>query len=383
LTKLFSHGAVKNGLFESSILDFKRDAYSDSKEFLKDVTAFANTRGGRIILGVDEDAHGKANTLVGLQIDKLDQEIQRLQNWLREHSEPDVSGVVRIIPEIDEQDRVFLVVDVEESAIAPHRLKVESQKFNRHVYVRKGRDNVPVGMNEIRDIVVDNLRTPRMIDAFVSERLKELTIASPTGRHEPISLVFHICPLRGFGSRSLVDWALENRNSTSWADPSHWSAVRPNALGAVCEVPQFTSRDSGSYIQLFYNSCAELLFNHLLHTTGEDGDTNRGTYLPAVWIRNYCTADLPQIVRKMSRATGCDQFVVRSQLSGVGDYKLIWNDNNHFPQTSRHTPMRQHVQLPPVTIWIEPSGELAQAPIDDLCNLIFRSWGQDGLKLPK
>ena len=44
---------------EGKTLDYKRDPYGnkddDKKELLKDVSSFANTQGGDILIGVDED----------------------------------------------------------------------------------------------------------------------------------------------------------------------------------------------------------------------------------------------------------------------------------------------------------------------------------------
>lgn len=54
---------------ESRDLDFKRDAIArDDKarrEFLKDITAFANTAGGHLVIGMDE-ASGVAAGLCGI-----------------------------------------------------------------------------------------------------------------------------------------------------------------------------------------------------------------------------------------------------------------------------------------------------------------------------
>lgn len=44
---------------EGKTLDYKRDNYGgkdeDKKELLKDVSSFANTQGGDILIGIDED----------------------------------------------------------------------------------------------------------------------------------------------------------------------------------------------------------------------------------------------------------------------------------------------------------------------------------------
>jgi predicted HTH transcriptional regulator len=49
---------ISTGVPEGVLVDYKRDMYgrgdADVKEFLKDVSSFANTAGGHLIIGVDE-----------------------------------------------------------------------------------------------------------------------------------------------------------------------------------------------------------------------------------------------------------------------------------------------------------------------------------------
>ncbi len=51
---------IAAGVPEGVLLDYKKELYgggdSDVKEFLKDVSSFANTAGGHLVIGVDEAA---------------------------------------------------------------------------------------------------------------------------------------------------------------------------------------------------------------------------------------------------------------------------------------------------------------------------------------
>lgn len=370
-----SHRAVEDGHHESSFLDFKLQSYSDSKEWLKDVTAFANSRGGRIILGIEEDEHGRASKLVGLSTDKLDIEIQRLQNWLREHSDPDVSGAVKILPEIDHEGKKFLVIEISESDLAPHRLNVSSQKYDRHVYVRKGRDNVPVGMLEIRDMIRDTQRTPRLISEFISERQKELVIASPLGRRETRYLLFHICPSQGFGSRNLVDWALQRKTEVSWSSDLGWTPIRSNASGAIAHQDTRNQRGHGSYCQLFYNSCTELLFNDLIVVENE-------TEAGIIW--SHINRDLKHVVNRMHRSTACENFSVHSKLVGMEDcilQKYIGRGGIYRKFQAENIPNR--VELPPVSISINADGHANEQDLREIAKLISRVWEKDDLIGPE
>ena len=59
----------------------------EKKEFLADVSSFANTIGGHIIYGVEED-NGTLKDIIGMQIQDVDSEILRLDSMIREGIEP-------------------------------------------------------------------------------------------------------------------------------------------------------------------------------------------------------------------------------------------------------------------------------------------------------
>jgi predicted HTH transcriptional regulator len=75
---------VTAGVSEGLTIEFKKTTYDNSdagvKEFLKDVSAFANAVGGHLIIGVDESA-GVATAISPLTID-VDAELRRLNSLL-------------------------------------------------------------------------------------------------------------------------------------------------------------------------------------------------------------------------------------------------------------------------------------------------------------
>jgi predicted HTH transcriptional regulator len=83
-----------NRVLEGRFYDFKAAAIGsnerDKREFLADVTAFANAAGGDLILGVRENA-GAADEICGIDLNDPDQEKQRLINLVRDGVEPRIS----------------------------------------------------------------------------------------------------------------------------------------------------------------------------------------------------------------------------------------------------------------------------------------------------
>lgn len=372
MDNLVAQSAVENKLSESNILDFKRDPYTDNKDWLKDVTAFANTSGGRIIMGVDEDESGFATEAIGLKIDNLDKEIHKLFSWLREHSEPDVSGSVRIWSEQDNHGRLFLIADIEESSLGPHRLKVQSSKANRHVYLRKGRDCVPATMSEIGELFEGSTRTMSKIFEFVRQRREAIPERSAMGYGIFQYMCIHVCPRQGFGSRRLVDVALSVDTKTFAPENANWSQVLPNPLGAIV---QSAERDDKSYHQLFYNGCAELLYARIKGKVGEQGDSDHRSVIPGAWLKKYIRENTTQIIRFMRSADSGSQFSVDITFSGVHQTPLYWRAGS-WPEGSRSSPLSDVIEIPSVLVRTQDDGSCFDVDIDNLMQLIWRAWGE-------
>jgi len=54
---------IDHSIGESVILEYKREHTSNSKELAKDISAMANSEGGIIIYGLDENKNGQASNI--------------------------------------------------------------------------------------------------------------------------------------------------------------------------------------------------------------------------------------------------------------------------------------------------------------------------------
>ncbi|MCE1246753.1 MAG: ATP-binding protein [Firmicutes bacterium] len=118
------------GAEEDIRLEFKRD-YPGKSNMIKKISAFANTYGGYIILGIEEDGRGKIKSLPGIDlIKRLDQSI--VQWCFEEIYPPIVPFVSPPIPHKDHPDKFFYVIYIEQSMETPHILN----KSRNGLYVR-------------------------------------------------------------------------------------------------------------------------------------------------------------------------------------------------------------------------------------------------------
>ncbi len=131
---------------------------SDKKEFLYDVTSFANTMGGHLIFGMNEK-DGKPTSLDGVVI-QPDDEILRLEQMARDGIRPPVVGLqTACIPLANGKHAV--VMRIPKSWNPPHQ--VTFQKSFRF-YARDSNGKYQLDVDELRSIFA--------FSATISERMK-------------------------------------------------------------------------------------------------------------------------------------------------------------------------------------------------------------------
>jgi len=110
---------------EGSKIEFKRK-FSTPEKIAKEMIAFANTKGGYIFFGVDDD-----KKIFGVESEKA--ELDLIDTAAKFYCDPEVLYKTEIIP-IKSKDVV--VIEIPESRMKPHKLIDESDKVSSRVYVR-------------------------------------------------------------------------------------------------------------------------------------------------------------------------------------------------------------------------------------------------------
>ena len=115
-------------------------------ELRKDIVAFANTEGGKLYIGVNDDG-----TIIG--IGDTDDTMLRLAGSLKDSIAPDIMPFVRIRA-VDECGKNVIAVEVASGSAKPYYLKDKGLKPNG-VYVRRGSSSQPLSEAGIRDMIVE------------------------------------------------------------------------------------------------------------------------------------------------------------------------------------------------------------------------------------
>lgn len=71
---------------ESAYIEFKREVPQKSEKYIKSVIAFANTAGGKIVIGIDDETH----EIVGVDKDGVFKIIDNITNTISDMCRPQI-----------------------------------------------------------------------------------------------------------------------------------------------------------------------------------------------------------------------------------------------------------------------------------------------------
>lgn len=128
-------------IFESENIEFKLQMVDD---IYKEVIAFANTDGGVIYVGIDDNGNA-----VGL--DDVDETYTRITNGIRDAIQPDVTMFIKYVL----QDNKVIRIEVGEGSYKPYYLKSRGMKPTG-IYVRQGTSSVQASPEQIRRMIKES-----------------------------------------------------------------------------------------------------------------------------------------------------------------------------------------------------------------------------------
>ena len=141
---------IKDAVGESLTLEYKQCAalgLDDKRknELSKDVSAMANSAGGTIIYGIEEDGHRPIALQSGFDPSEISKEW--IEHVLNSRIQRKIDGVViRPVPLSQNSGRVAYILQIPQSDRAPH------QAHDKRFYKRYNFESVPMEEYEIRDV---------------------------------------------------------------------------------------------------------------------------------------------------------------------------------------------------------------------------------------
>ena len=205
---------VENSVCENKCLEYKQelhiDSDSDKKEFLADISSFANSNGGDMIFGIVEDEKEKIPTnIIGIEYENEDTLIRKLEDFIRQSIQPIILNIEYKVIDL-EKNKCILIIRIPQSIIAPHRVEYKGHcKF----YTRNNKGKYQMDVSELRMAFNSSIDLEKRIEEYKLSRCYEL-IANRYGNlisDSPI-FVIHYIPLSALNysnNLSIIDMERE------------------------------------------------------------------------------------------------------------------------------------------------------------------------------
>lgn len=128
---------------ESLNLEYKRELDERKNEIAKDISAFANARGGKIIYGVEEK-DGLPSSINWIESKGVK---EKIENVILTHIQPEIKGFdIYSIENSDNHSQAIFVVDIPESSDAPHMA-------DYRYYIRRNFKSEPMEDFEVKNAI--------------------------------------------------------------------------------------------------------------------------------------------------------------------------------------------------------------------------------------
>jgi hypothetical protein len=195
---------ITGAVAEGKTIDYKQElpgnSDGDKKEFLADVSSFANTSGGDLVFGMAEE-QGVATRIAGITPADLDLEIQRLDSIIASGLEPRIRYGIK--PVSCHGGQKVLVIRVERSWTGPHRVVFKGHdKF----YGRNSAGKYTLDVSELRMAFTLSETVFERIRAFRTDRIIALSNdQTPVPLTRGPKIVLHCIPVESFAGQPQYD----------------------------------------------------------------------------------------------------------------------------------------------------------------------------------
>jgi hypothetical protein len=341
---------------EGKTIEYKQElpgnTDADKKEFLADVSSFANSSGGHLIYGMVEEG-GIPVALNGLDIEDYDQVKQRLENLIRGGIEPRIPSLaIQRVPLSN--TRAALIIRVPKSWSSPHRVLLGHDKF----YARNSAGKYPLDVAELRVAFNLSETIAERIKNFRRDRISNLVAnETPVLLPDTAKIALHLIPIAAFSSTQSYDInkITSNHGKMRPMFSSGWSN-RYNLDGFLTYSGD--EKQSHSYVQLFRNGIIEAAETSMLEPN------KHGLHIPSGVYEQELIGSLREYLSLLETLTVEPPIFVFLTLLGVKGYWMA-TDRSIVRAHERHCIDRDIVLLPEIPI------ESYQVAVEDVLKPCF------------
>lgn len=356
---------VTSQAFEGTHLDFKRELPGGNEksrhELLADTSAFANSSGGDVIYGVDEDGEGRASVVVP-QVGNADVEARRIQDILMNGVEPRIPGL-QVHP-VAVDGGFVLVVRVPQSWTGPHRVR-----SNQHFFIREGTRKRQLDMPEVRGLFLRSEHQAQKVRDFRTERLGKIMAGEAPHPLEPGPvLVLHLVPTQAALGSIQVNPVAYVRDRTLPAMGTTLPGARLNLDGAL-GVRNPNAGKTHGYSQFFRNGFFET--TKVLTSRLDSGRIN----LPSVAYEKEIVTLLERYLVELDYIGSGRELTCMLSLTEADTVELGLNQGHWILDYNQSRFDRKTLVLPDVLLPGDVAPAVALRPVFDL---VWQAAGMEG-----
>lgn len=292
ITKTDIDFLIENKIGKSKTLEYKEklpgSKDSDKKEFLADISSFANASGGDLIYGIRAavNAEGKKNgepeNVVPLQNITSDEVKLQIESIIRTGIEPRISVHIKEIAGYGDDGNGFVIlVRILQSFASPHMVTFQN---TYRFYCRHSAGKFQLDVQEVRSAFFATDSQADRIRRFIQDRIaKIMADETPVELSTPHRLVLHILPLNSFLNQKRFDFN-DDRNlklnfipiaAGGWDD-------RYNLDGFLTYQKNRETNSCDSYCQIFFNGTIEAVYANILSTNGLDPQSGKAHFIASI-----------------------------------------------------------------------------------------------------
>ena len=334
---------ILNQTSEGKKIEYKKTIFgnkdSDKKEFLADVSSFANTMGGDIIYGLEE-VDGIPKTITGLKETNVDALKLRIESIIQNGVRPRIPNIK--VHDVKCSSGTVIIIRIPRSWASPHMVTFgnHSKFFSRNSAGKYQLD-------------VDELRTAFLISETGAERIRNFRIDrlgkiisgdTPILLKDTPKIVFHIVPFNAFDLRVKLDIinTLRDFSKLRPLGANSWNH-RYNFDGILTYSTIPNTDFAYSYLQIFQNGILEAVQSSLLKLRDDR------KIIPSIAFEEYLIKGLPNLLT-IQRQIGVEPplFIMLSLLDVQG--YIMGVDTSRFLYENFHPIDKKDLVIPEIMI---------------------------------
>ncbi|WP_299192460.1 ATP-binding protein [uncultured Erythrobacter sp.] len=358
---------IANGVAENRTLEYKRDLPNpkdkDSKrEFLADVTSFANSQGGDLLYGIDAP-RGIPTAIAELSIDDPDAELRRWEDIIQSGVEPRIPGLhFRWIAYAE--GRGVLLIRVPPSPVGPHRIIFGNWS---RFFSRRSNAKYEMDTHELREAFVAGEALPNRIHSLHLQAVEAAVRGDlPVGLGDDPKAIVSLVPMTYFRERRDLD--IKPENALAPIKPSGYMDSVEMIEGVLLHTNPSESGAVRSYAITYRQGRIDVVW-----TIGRVVHELRKVEAPIVWPKRFEDGVLDAAISGVARLQpfGIEgPWTVHASLTGIRNYHLVVN-NEYWSDPA----WRDQVTLP--SLRVEMMNRAALIP------LLRSFWLAFGIRRPE